>query len=72
MTFIDSPEPLLFSSGFDLGRLARPGDELDHQAGDRQQGSGLATRIPLGDRRELPQEVKRVSRDEFQDPGRSE
>src|SRR6516162_10675570 len=69
MIFIDSREPLLlFSSGFDLGRLARPGDELDHQAGERQQGSDLAARIPLGHRRELAQKGKRVTRDEFEGP----
>ena len=69
MACIGSREPQLLSSGFDLGRHARPGDELDHQAGDRHQGSGLATRVALGYRRELLQQGQRVTRDEFVGPG---
>ena len=69
MTSIGSSEPWLFSTGFDLGRRARPGDELDHQSGERHQGSGLTTRIALGYRRKLLQHGERIARDELVGPG---
>src|ERR1700719_4534508 len=58
----------LFTSGFDLGRLACPSDELEHQAGEREQRSDLAARIPLGDVLELHHGGEGAPRDEFECP----
>src|ERR1700730_1289495 len=58
----------LFSSGFDLVRLTCPGDELEHQAGEREQRSDPTAGILLGYGLELHQGGERVPWDEFECP----